>query len=267
MDTLSGEEPPPRSSDLPGWQQAIADERIHRFPLEALVAAIQDLGPRGDATVRNALAEYLSDSVYRLLDRNVGRNHPNGGRDIVDRVHFQVFEAVAQPKSADGRGLRQAFVSRVLFRLKDAIAKEARERRVPDERAAQTQAKAQEPDPIDAEADREDELSESGPRPEVARYGEPPDDPEAPPSKVQRDPTLLDSVRDADQTIDVNRFLEANIADDRKRLAFHLYMDGLPFKSKKYPSIAKALDVDEKTSRLWIEEIQDQLKEKIGDLT
>jgi hypothetical protein len=44
-------------------------------------------------------------------------------------------------------------------------------------------------------------------------------------------------------------------------------MDDVPFKSKKHHSIAKALGIDEKTARLWIEEIKAQLKEKIGDLT
>jgi hypothetical protein len=41
----------------------------------------------------------------------------------------------------------------------------------------------------------------------------------------------------------------------------------VPFKSKKSDSIAKALGIDEKTARQWIEEIQALLKEKIGDLT
>ena len=68
------------------------------------------------------------------------------------------------------------------------------------------------------------------------------------------------------QTTD-HRFLAENIKDDRKRLAFRLYMDDVPFKSKRHHSIAKALGIDEKTARLWIEEIKAQLKEKIGDLT
>lgn len=44
MDTQSGEEAPPKSTDLDGWRQAIADDRLKAFRLEALAAAFQDLG-------------------------------------------------------------------------------------------------------------------------------------------------------------------------------------------------------------------------------
>ena len=57
----------------------------------------------------------------------------------------------------------------------------------------------------------------------------------------------------------IDRFLEINIADDRKRLAFRLFMDELPFKSTRSNSIAKALGIDESTARQWIKEMQVQL--------
>ena len=56
-------------------------------------------------------------------------------------------------------------------------------------------------------------------------------------------PALLDGVRATDQQIDTDRFLAENIKDDQKRLAFRLYMDDVPFKSKKHHSIAKALGI------------------------
>jgi hypothetical protein len=43
MDMQTGEEVPPKSTDLPGWRQAIATDRLKRFCLEALAAAFQDL--------------------------------------------------------------------------------------------------------------------------------------------------------------------------------------------------------------------------------
>ena len=43
-------------------------------------------------------------------------------------------------------------------------------------------------------------------------------------------------------------------------------MDELPFKSAKSDSIAKALGIDEKTARQWVEEVRTQLEKKIGDL-
>jgi hypothetical protein len=57
---------------------------------------------------------------------------------------------------------------------------------------------------------------------------------------ANRDPALLDGVRRADEHIDVERAL-ANIKNFRKRLAFRLFMDDVPFKSKKTDSIAQTV--------------------------
>lgn len=265
MDASTGEKPPPDSTDVAGWKRVVAGGLLDRLPLEAIVAALQDLRLNTDLGLRNDLAKNLSDRVYRLLRRQVGRNHPNEGWDIIDRVHVQVFEALAQPSSADAKGLRQAFVPRVLFRLKDAIAKEARERRIPDE----IMVKRQEAAPADPPGGdgQEVEFDDANRQSDVAEAAGPPDGDDAPPAKARWNPTLLDEVRATDQQIDTDRFLAENITDDQKRLAFRLYMDDVPFKSKKHHSIAKALGIDEKTARLWIEEIKAQLKEKIGDLT
>ena len=266
MDASTGEEPPPDSTDVAGWRLAITDGRFRRFPLEAIAAAIQDLRPNRDGGLINALAEHLSESVYRIVRRYVGRNHPNAGYDIVDRVHDQFFESLAQPHSADGKGIRKALVWRLQFRAKDAIAKEARDRRIPDETAVKPQKQAKQSDPPGDEG-HDVELVDIDQHPDLAEEGGSSDGDETPSSKARWNPALLDGVRATDEQIDVDRFLEENIKDDQKRLAFRLFMDGLPFKSKKYDSIAKALGIDEKTARLWIEEIQKQLKNKIGDPT
>lgn len=266
MDASTGEEPPPDSTDIAGWRRAIADGRFRRFPLEAIAAAIQDLRPNRDGGLITALAKHLSESVYRIVRRYVGRNHPNEGNDIVDRVHEQFFEALLQPQSADGKGIRKALVSRLHFRAKDAIAREERERRIPDETAVKPRKKATISDPPGDDGE-EVEFVDFDERPDLAEAAESSDGDEVLPSKARWNPALLDGVRAADEQIDVDRFLEENIKDDQKRLAFRLFMDGLPFKSKKYDSIARALGIDEKTARLWIEEIQTQLKNKIGDPT
>jgi DNA-directed RNA polymerase specialized sigma24 family protein len=266
MDASTGEEPPPDSTDVDKWRQSIADGRFRRFPLEVIAAAIQDLRPNRDGGLINALAKHLSESVYRIVRRYVGCNHPNVGNDIVDRVHDQFFEALLQPQSADGKGIRIALVSRLQFRAKDAIAKEARERRIPDEAAAKPRKKAK---TVDAPVDegREVEFVDIDEQHHLVEEAGWSDGDDAPLTKARWNPALLDAVRAADEKIDVDRFLEENIKDGQKRLAFRLFMDGLPFKSKKYDSIAKALGIDEKTARLWIEEIQKQLKDKIGDPT
>jgi len=45
MRTATDEDPLPKSTDLEGWRRAVQDGRHTRFRLEAIVAAIQDLGP------------------------------------------------------------------------------------------------------------------------------------------------------------------------------------------------------------------------------
>lgn len=261
MDSSTGEEPPPDSTDFAGWKRAAEQGLLQHLPLEAIAAALQDLRFNTDSGLRNALAKALSDRTYKRLRRQVGRNHPNGGADIIDRVHVQVFEALAQPDSADAKGFRQAFVARLMFRLKDAIDKELRDRRIPDEMAARPLQKSQKP------ASAAPGLAEIGGQCDPGERAGNPDDDDAAPSKSSWNPALLDEVRAAEQQIDINRFLETNIADDRKRLAFRLFMDELPFKSTKSDSIAKALGIDEKTARQWIEEIRTQLEKKIGELS
>jgi hypothetical protein len=266
MGPQTGEEPPD-PSDLAGWQRAIVEQRLHEFPAERIVAAFQDLGPNTDKSVRHALAKYLSDDIYTRLRRNIGRNHPNEGWDIVDRAHFQLCEALARPQSADGKGMREAYVSRVMFRMKDAIATEARARRVPDELPAvapsKKSGKLQRPANDDGEAVT---FVETQKHPDLtAEEVESSDDEEARSLNNQVDLSLLDGVRDLDEQIDVDRFLQENITDDRKRLAFRLFMDDLPYKSNKSNSISKALGVDEKTARGWIQEIQQNLKLQLGE--
>src|ERR1700727_976629 len=124
MVTASTDGEPPDPTDLVGWGQAIASGRLRHMRLEAMVAAIQDLGPLADKRVLNPLAARLSDATLRILRAKVGHNHRNDGLDIIERVHEQIIQAILQPKSADGKSLRLAFIPRVEFRLIDGIAAE-----------------------------------------------------------------------------------------------------------------------------------------------
>jgi DNA-directed RNA polymerase specialized sigma24 family protein len=258
-------DPPPKSTDVGGWRQIVDEGWCCQFPFESIVAALQDLGPNTDRAVRNGLAKYLSDSIYTILRRNVGRNHPNEGQDIIDRVHFQFFEALAKPTSADGKAMREYCVARVLFRLKDAISKEARDRRVPDETKVSKRKKQNKAEKLQDEALVEVNTVHIGEPTDVTDDEDASDGEERGLPRIKHDPSLMDGVRDLDQQIDVDRFLKETIKDDRKRLAFRLVMDDVPYKSKKSNSIAKALGIDETTARKWIREVQEQLKEKVGD--
>jgi DNA-directed RNA polymerase specialized sigma24 family protein len=233
MVTSSDDEIPPRSTDLDGWRRAVVEGRIARFRLESVVGAIQDLVPHTDKSVLNPMAKHLSDCMLNMLRGLVGRNHPNHGLDIIERVHSQLWEAILQPKSADGRGLRAAFAPRLRFRLADALIYEKRKR---------------EGLIVDTTATNRGPVDEITPR-TVSLH-----------SSVPSEPSHID------EHLDVETALEA-IADPKKRSAFRLHMDGVPAKSTKSLSISKALGISEKTARLWIEEAQELLKKTLGDRT
>jgi DNA-directed RNA polymerase specialized sigma24 family protein len=257
MDAQIGDAQPPDSKDLVGWRQAIADGRLRGFRLEAIAGAFQDIGNR-DIQVQNALAKYLSNCIYRMLRKRVGYNHPNQGEDIICRVHNEIFTALLRPESADGRSLRQAFWARVEFRIKDAIAKELRERRIPDAPPAEetsgteSQNGSHDDDGIDLNAVSEEE--------ELADVSEFSSTPGANAPK-KWNPSLLQGVEEVDQQIHVDRILEC-VSDSRKRLAFHLFMNDVPYGSKRVGvvTIAQALGISERTARAWIKETLELLK-------
>lgn len=226
MGIAPDEDPPPISTDLEGWRCAVNEGHLGRFRLEEIVAAIQDLGPCADSAVLNPLAKHLSDALLRILHGLVSVQHRNRGRDIIERTHGQIVEAVLRPTCADGKALRIAFVPRVKFRLKDALAFEARAARKPREPTKRNSG----PD--------------GGPDVEQTPSGN------SPPAATHFDPSCA-----IDEYIDVDNVLE-QVTDDRKRLAFRLYMDGVPFKSKELYSIASALGISERTARQWVNEVK-----------
>ncbi len=226
MGMTTGNASPPRSTDLEGWRRAVTEGLLDSFRLEETVAAIQDLGPCTDQDVLNPLAKHVSDALLRILRGRVSCYHPDQGFDIIEQTHEKIIEAMLKPTSADGKSLRVAFVPRVCFRLKDAIANAARRAR-----------ESSPPLPEDPGPDRQPSIEHD------------------------QHQAALDAARSYDpsctinESIDVESILE-KITDDRKRLAFRLHMDGIPFKSKKSSSIAAALGISEKTAREWIKEVQ-----------
>jgi len=72
-----------------------------------------------------------------------------------------------------------------------------------------------------------------------------PEDDDAPPVKASYDPSLFEGVIEMQQTIDIKRLLESAIPNDRKRLAFHLFMEGVPRKTidENTHSVAEALGI------------------------
>ena len=119
----------PDSNDVEGWRLAVKEDRLSKFPLEAIVAAIQDLGVDSDVLLIDALALYLSNKVMHILRSRVRKSYPNEGLDIIQATHDKLIDAVLTPQSADGKSLRKAFIPRLNFRLGDAIR--AQERRQP----------------------------------------------------------------------------------------------------------------------------------------
>jgi hypothetical protein len=67
MDHASCPQQAPDPNDLEAWRRAITQGRLSTFRLEAIVAALQDLGPLAGKVVRNALAKHLPRGVAHSL--------------------------------------------------------------------------------------------------------------------------------------------------------------------------------------------------------
>lgn len=254
MDTQTGGAPPPDSKDLVGWRKAITEDRLKLFRPEALACAFQDLGNR-DKDVQLELAKHLSDVILKILKRRVAFTRHNR-EDIIYRAHGEIWKALLQPGSADGRALRVAFGSRVVFRMKDAISREQRESRIGEDTVSKS-AKTEDNDQTSGIDIRAMEGV-------VEDIAEPADmeDARTPP---KWDASLLHGVKKIDEQIDVDAIL-ACVPNDLKRLAFRLHMDGMPLDSKaaNVPTVAKAVGRSERTVRTWIEEVQTLLKKNEG---
>ena len=270
--------PPPDPDDHNGWQRAVAETLHLEYDAPVLFCALQGLGVKANAQVRNALAERLSHLVNAALRRKVSSYHPNQGWDIIERTHDSVFTAAAKPNSKDGAGFRDAFHARLSYRLRDAIAKEVRLRRTEEdilgEKADKTKKKASarkdeskgvvadteltedEEDLTELESERTVSFHEP-----VANHND-----EAPPGQATYDPSLFDGVNNFIEQMDVDRLLKKHVPDERKRLAFRLFMDDVPHKTKRKAtthSIADAMGVDESTARAWVKEVTEILREQV----
>ena len=89
--------------------------------MEDIVAAAQEMGPDGDTKTLEGLMSVISREILHQLRRIIWKHHPNSGNDMIEQVHAQLIEAVLQPGSADGKGLRVAFRKRIEFRAAGAI--------------------------------------------------------------------------------------------------------------------------------------------------
>lgn len=257
----------PESIDLAGWRQAVAENRLGCLKLEAITAAFQDLRHRSDRddSVEQALIKHLSDSILRILRKHVGTNHPDGGREIILRAHHKLIAALLEPRSSDGKGMRVAFASRVIFRMKDAFLVEFRERHIPGYTPPAKEGKqrgdgripdAEVSSPDDSDLEEPLSLEASSSEDEA---GESDDD--EPASRIPRRRVETDEGREICEQIDVDRILN-RIRDFRKRLTFQLYLKDVPFKSKRpdVDTIAKAVGVSERTARAWVQEVVEFLQ-------
>ncbi|MBY3355140.1 hypothetical protein [Rhizobium laguerreae] len=123
------DDPPPSFTDLIAWRKAIETGSFRMFKPEVLVCALQEIT---DRFIREALASRLSEKMMALLRARVGRNHPNQGWDIIERVHTELLTSLFDRSSADGKAMRSAFFMIVNYRIKSAIATELKHSRIPN---------------------------------------------------------------------------------------------------------------------------------------
>lgn len=271
MKRPSRESTPPDPGDLDGWRQAVSNHRLSLFRLESIVAALQGLNRDADTRLTQALTKHLSDALSGMLRELIGSNHPNDGEDIIAEAHSEIFDSVLQPNSADGRALREAFYPRVKFRAMDAIANEYRNSRVP------LVPKKREPEAGEDEEDIPFDKTKAATLAHLLHKGTDTENYEgagfegdyAVSNAKHPDSELLAVADHIGGLLDTERVL-AMIPDWRKRLAFRLYMEDIPYGSKRTHSIAKAVGVSSKTIEAWIDEIRrflettDQVQELLG---
>jgi hypothetical protein len=257
------DESPPASSDLEGWRRAVARGQLGKFRPEALLCAVQDLGPNADPTVLNPIVKRLSAIIMNMARKHVGTNKPNSGLDIIDRVHAGIWTSLLDPESEDGRTMRDGLGGIVKFRCLDAIALENKHSRIPLEPKLREVKRNESPDTVPTGRKRTREVSHLVTAPEprergVAEDGFDGDD--AVSASRPAEPAHFTGARQLEEQVDVQRVL-ANITDDRKRQAFRLYMDGYPFGSTRTPSIATAVGISVKTAEAWIAELIEFLQQ------
>lgn len=253
---------PPPSTDAIGWQKITQSDQLRRYAPEAIIAAFQNAGGK-DRRLRADMARYLSDLVQRVLRKRVGTNKMNSGQDIIDDVHDEFFAAICNPSCADAKGYRESFYGRLTFRLKDAISEEETAKLIPppDEKkpaAGESNDDSEAGGEISGKMELRPALEESAAEGlfEVEEHT-------ADAGVKRPDPALLQNVDQLVEAIDVERIL-AQIPDARKRLAFRLHMDRVPYGGKKgTASIAGALEIDRKTAEHWVAEVREFLLEHV----
>ncbi|WP_269514478.1 hypothetical protein [Brevundimonas subvibrioides] len=100
-----------------------------------MVAAVQQIDLTAHRHVVGALMDELNRRILRTLRSVVGTNRRDRGWKIIEEVHGQLIEAVLDPTSADGAGMREAFFARLKFRAHDEIRREMREDKRRDDAA------------------------------------------------------------------------------------------------------------------------------------
>lgn len=258
----------PGFSDLEGWRRAVEQGRLGFLRPEALVCAVQDLGPNADPRVLNPIAKQLSQIVMRMARKYVGTNKPNRGEDIIQRVHEGIWITLLDETSSERATLRDGLGGIVKFRCLDAIALENRHSRIPLEPELPKAKRGEDPAEVAMDRIRVAEVSHLvGPQdpkhPGSIGDGVVGDD--AVVAQKPADPAQFQGMQHLEAHVDVERVL-ARIVDDRKRLAFRLFLEDFPYGSKKTASIAEAVGISSKTAEHWVDEIIALLKQTEGAL-
>jgi DNA-directed RNA polymerase specialized sigma24 family protein len=261
--TKEDEESPPASFDLEGWHRAVARGELGLFRPEALLCAVQDLGPNADPAVLNPIVARLSEIIMKMARRHVGTNKPNRGEGIIVNVAGGIWKSLLDPKSKDGQTMRDRLGGIVRFRCLDAIALANKHSRIPLQPPVREVKRGENPDTVPTDRVKAREVSWLVQEAEAKERGAENDGfvgYYAVSATRPVDAAHFEGMRQLEEHIDVERVL-ARIPDDRKRLAFRFHMDGLPFQSKRTPSIARALGVSEKTAEVWIAEVSELLQQ------
>jgi DNA-directed RNA polymerase specialized sigma24 family protein len=108
-------------SDRGIWNERLASGEVETVSLELLFRTCRDLHQQDNGRLVERLVSVLVGRAARSLRKRVGRNHVNGGEDIVADAVAKVVDAILNPSSADAAAFGEAFQVTLGRRLADQI--------------------------------------------------------------------------------------------------------------------------------------------------
>ena len=103
------------------WKRIIKAEALATVKAEEIFVACRSLDRDLDGQLVGELMAGLAERAARFLRTRVGRNHPNGGADIIHATIGKLQDAILDPSHTDAVGYSTGFFAKLDLRLMDQL--------------------------------------------------------------------------------------------------------------------------------------------------